>query len=113
MQVQDTEKVVITQETFRGFEFRDPAPGRWVVTWHPNLTHFREYERTIVLGICEVLVGHGLKGQLKDSKTVEVMYPEDFDQYGLSSCVFDFEAKTIYVRNMMRGDNPINFFAAT
>lgn len=104
------QEIIITEETFLKFGFRDPAPGPWIVAWHTNLTRFDEYRKTIILGICEVLVGAGLQGRNKGKHRGPVDLPGDFDQHGCFDCDIDYDKKTVFVRNMFTSENPVQYF---
>lgn len=101
----------INEQTFSHFRFHRHIPkGTWTVTAHEDLSRWYEYQKTIVLGICEVLSGAVHFGMDKGIQRVEVQYPPDFGQHGFSAVDIDYDAKTVFVRNMITSQNPVQYF---
>lgn len=101
----------INEKTFSQFRFHRHIPkGTWTVTAHEALSQWSEYQKTILLGICEVLSGAVQYGDDKGMQLVEVQYPPDFGQHGFSVVDIDYGAKTVFVRNMITTQTPVQYF---
>ena len=93
---------IITERTFDEFGFRLPfnakKVGTWTVTFNENLTEMTQaHTKTILLGICELMVGCLIAGrELDEFDSVEL--PPDFGcRGGLSSIQISPKTKMINV----------------
>lgn len=87
-----SQSVTITKQTFDEFGFNLPFNpqriGNWTVSFNDNLTEMTPaHTKTIVLGICELIVGCLIVGcELSDFDTIEL--PQKF---GCRGGLADFE----------------------
>jgi hypothetical protein len=101
-----TTHAIITRQTFIDFGFRDPTPGRWTVMWHSNLKRFPQYQKSILLGICEWLVGAVAYKMDKGRHYDWIELPHDFGQYGFVDCDIEYNRKSVFVRNLFTSQQP-------